>query len=387
MVGFKIGSKKIFAFFLIFLASSISAQSFSVPIWDSTAEWEVTWVAASKMIGHLGGPAREAGYNVIPMCAGGTTGAIGNGYINGAGGKYYFGWYDFDTKRAHAVAGSGIGCLDGPFGRARFGSWGYNFTPISTRSTDGRYLFFNDEWSGVRYLRLLDFREQVVKTLVSGIISSNTPALAYGSDSNVYMLTTKSIGSSTTGFKTPCSLMVYTSNGSVVKKMMLDTLVGKMAGITRLLPMALDDVNNRLYCGQPITGWYVYYWDLADGSFHGVIPISDSLRSRNAPGPFEGTNIYGESGVLTFGPDDPEKRFLYYTHVDTKQLHRIDLQERMIAAMKQTTGTDGKKTVKFSYTTYTDVNVYVAFMWVRNGYDFTSGLHSPHQQYLYTRIK
>ncbi len=381
--------RRIYGFFLFVALIQIFclAQDFSVPIHDSTAEWEVTWVGASKMIGHLGGNAREAGYNVIPMCAGGTSGAIGHGYINGAGGKYYFGWYDFDTKRAHAVAGSGRGCLDGPFGRARFGGWGYNFTPISARSTDGRYLFFGDEWSGVRYLRVLDFQEQEVKTLVSGVSSSNTPGLAYGSDGNVYMLTTKSIGSSTAGFKTPCSLFVYTSDGTIVRKMMLDTLVGKMAGITRLLPMALDEVHNRLYCGQPITGWHVYYWDLADGSFHGVVPTSDSLRSRNAPGPYEGMNFYGEAGVLSFGPDDPDKRFLYYTHVDTKQLHRIDLQERMIAAMRLTTGGDGKKTVKFVYSNHTDVNVYVAFMWVGNGHNFTSGMHSPHMQYLYTRIK
>jgi hypothetical protein len=82
---------------------------------------------------------------------------------------------------------------------------------------------------------------------------------------------------------------------------------------------AVDEKNERLYAttygARP---WYVWYWDLKDGSLHGVLPNCSkkpTARRSGEAGPFEGTVLYNH-GEISWGPDDPDKRFLYLTRVD-----------------------------------------------------------------------
>jgi hypothetical protein len=293
---------------------------------------------------------------------------MGAGYENSEGAKYYYGWLDYATKRAHAVTGRAIGHLDGPFSRARFAGWGYNFNPINVFSPDKRYMYVTEKWQGTTTLRVLDFKEQFVRTIMP-IPSNSTPGLTFTPEGKLLMLTPD------------CVLRVMDSSGIIESTTQLDT-AGVKLGFYRELGIAYDEVHNRLYCGQSTGSWYVFYWDLADKSFHGVVPIDSVHRWKDVPGPFEGTNFYYEGSVLTFGPDDPEKRFLYMTHVDTYQLHRLDLQRRMVAALLQ----EGS-TVRFSDSAKTNVGVYASsFRFEENG-NFSGCSHSPSANTLFKRIK
>jgi len=360
-----------------------SADTFTVPIWHPDARWRVEAVGGCRDRGFLQGPASEAGYNSLASPAADWGGGIGHGYVNADGGLTFFGWYDFQTRRLHAIAGNGNGYLDGSFETARFCISGYNFKPNCTSSLDGRYLYLTDLWGGKKMLRVLDFKEQQVKTIIPNISSGSNPGLTCGDNGKIYMLTAMSylVGSV---FKTVCELTILADSGTIENVVKLDTLEGKMGGIGRLLPIAYDDVNNRLYCGQAGAGCYVHYWDLADGTSHGVVPIGGTpLRGRNVPGPFEGTDFYAEGGFLTFGPDDPEKRFLYMGHIDTYGLHRLDLKNKIVAAL--TTETGKPSTFLFSDSVFTKTGVFASFRWVNNGHDFTSGGHSPVVNNLFKR--
>ncbi len=363
-----------------------NTSNFQIPIWNDSAQWEMERLGGSNSLGFLEGPIAEVGSNVLASSATDYSGGLDRGYTNASGGVTFWGWYDSESKRAHRVVGNGTGYLDGPFKSARIAPNGYNFKPNSTKSSDGRYLYFTDNWGGRKMLRRLDFKEQMVTTILPNISSASNPGLTTGDNGKIYMLTATSHLVATSIFKTACRLTVLSDTGSIDTILVLDSLNGKLGGINRLLPIAYDDVNNRLYCGQNCTGWYVYYWDLADGSFHGVVPISDSLRGRNTPGTFEGTNFYGEGAFLTFGPDDPNKRFLYFGAIDTYACFRLDLQNRMVAAA-YTVSSSPKTIIGFSNTQSSKIMVYAAFRWVNTGHDFVSASHSPTQNYLFKRIK
>lgn len=107
----------------------------------------------------------------------------------------------------------------------------------------------------------------------------------------------------------------------------------KSAGGFSGLSMALDEKRGRIYAsGLGASEWYVYYWDLKDGSFHGVLPIPQKgqpRRKRSEAGPFEGTDLYNQMSCF-FGQDDPDKRFLYLRPNDTHLIFRLDLEKREI---------------------------------------------------------
>jgi hypothetical protein len=97
--------------------------------------------------------------------------------------------------------------------------------------------------------------------------------------------------------------------------------------------LAVDEKHGRLYgTTYRAEPWYVWYWDLKDGSVHGVLPNSANepgARQQGEAGPFEGTVLYNH-GEICWGPDDPEKRFLYVTRVDDHNLYRLDLKCEVI---------------------------------------------------------
>jgi hypothetical protein len=64
-----------------------------------------------------------------------------------------------------------------------------------------------------------------------------------------------------------------------------------------------------------------------------VLPNSankPNVRKQGEAGPFAGTVLYNH-GEICWGPDDPEKQFLYVTRVDDSNLYRMDLDREVIA--------------------------------------------------------
>lgn len=120
-------------------------------------------------------------------------------------------------------------------------------------------------------------------------------------------------------------LSVIDGEGKKIKAQPLELTPVQTNAFQRSSPVVLDEVHDRLV--------RVHYWNLKDGSFHGVVPILPQRRPRNQPGPFDGVDLYYEAGRLAFAADDPNRRFLYMTRIDTHQLFRFDLEKRLVAAL------------------------------------------------------
>ncbi len=286
------------------------SQSF-VPAWHSDALWAVPAVkdAGSGAQGaFLGGPKDETisglAINAQPLV--GTLHSGPYGYIA----------YDSLLGRIHLVAGNSSvrGYMDGPFSRAR--TTGYSYSQVRQGASNGRYAYITEPQNSDK-IRRFDFVDQMVTTVP---LTVNVAGMTVGSDGKLYI---KSHYDSL--------LHIVSLDGSVERKTLaMVEGTGNFVGLS----MVLDEAKNRIYAStyRP-TYWYVHYWDLSDGSFHGVLPVTtDSLilRERNVPGPFEGTNLYPQLGIF-FGPDDPEKRYLYIDPNDTWVILRLDLQERVVA--------------------------------------------------------
>lgn len=286
-------------------------------------------------------------------------------FMNAEGGKSYYGWYDVTSSRAHIAAGNDPGYLDGPFGRARFGGWHAGWYPATVRSSNGRYLYVTDNIQGSIYLRYLDFQTQQVGTILKGLAGFN--GMAIDSQGRLYLHLANQI-------------RVINADGTLVRQVDLDMSQVTTSGFRRFFPVTLDEVNNRFYSAVRRLNWYLWYWDLADGSFHGVVPISAVQRGRNMPGPFEGTHWYGEASTIDFGPDDPQKRYLYITHIDTYSLHRVDQERRVVSALLKESGL-----IRFSDTDWSKEYTYGSFQWV--GHDFMGGSHSPPRAHYFKRVQ
>jgi hypothetical protein len=295
-------------------------SKFDTPVWSPDARWErypKPFVASFP--GELAGPRQETmwrhAWGSAPTQFPGMT----------QGGRQVCYTYDPRTERYFPMAGSTQGWLDGPFSRARFGGANYICRPRAVLSPDGRYGYMNDVGVGGK-LRLFDFERQEVRTLFpdkrfggSMVVNSKGELLSIAKDG---------------------TLLTIAPDGSAMKqgpKLDLKSSIGGMGdgGAT----LALDEAKNRIYASSMDNSWYYWYWDLADGSFHGVIPVpkeGESTRNRPGialpiPGPFKGTALYGEGTALIFGPDDPGRRFLYSTRVDTAFVFRLDLEKEIIS--------------------------------------------------------
>ncbi len=357
-----------------FLSATAYSQyegGFTTPAWDTSARWEAIrngGCTAVEMF--LEGEARDAlgssfGFSYT------EAGTIGRGYLSAEGGRNFIGWYEVESNRLHCIAGSGHGMLDGPFSRARFGTWHYTWHPGAAFSQDGRYMYMTDKSGSRHSLRRLDFQEQIVTTLIPGV-NGNYRGLATGADGKVYMVSSK------------CMLMVMSPDGVVEKTVQLDTADGVITGFTpHALPITIDDKNNRLYCNQSTKNWYTFYWDLSDLSFHGVVPVIAVRRGRNSPGPFSGTDWYFEGSHISFGPDDPDKRFLYMGRNDTHTMFRLDLLRQWVSGVRLST--EGSKSILQFVDTLpnSNINLYAGFRWVGNG----SFLGGPRSSTLYKRIR
>lgn len=341
-------------------------EKFSIPVWHPDARWQVEKFGGCGLVGNLDGPRKEMEFfsvGILNIC-----------YQSNGAGKYVYGSYDDTTERAHLVIGSARGYLDGPFSRARFGGWDYVVRSTSTSSLDGRYYYFTDGYNG-HALRLLDFEKQEVTTLLPD--AKKVLGIVSGSKGRLYVM-------HSTG-----QIEIINDDGKSENGVKLQ-YEAKMSGWG--FSLAIDEKKNRLYATAYATkDYYIWYWDLKDGSYHGVLPTPEKSgkdRGRNVPGPFEGTNLYGQ-GTIMFGPDDPDCRYLYTGRTDTWNLFRLDLEKKEIYGLKVESGGGKDKApqiVSFSNKETTKVPFYTGGIW-RNDGSFVSLVHTPFDSWIFRRIK
>lgn len=291
------------------------AKKFAIPVWHPDARWkldEQDFAHDNNLLApDLDGSPHEVmwgGHYKLPTLRAGFNGS----------GRYVFMGYDDERERYHHVTGGAAGSLDGPFSRARFYVSDYHGGHERAYSPDGRYFFWLDDFYK-QQTRALDFAEQKVLTLPAKGV-----AVACGESGNVYLV--QDMG--------PPKAIVVLSPGPEFKQLKSVSLQGDQKLNALGTSVAVDEKHERLYATTYGTEkFYVWYWDLKDGSFHGVLPRpagKDNGRAKSEAGPFEGTNVYNH-GEIAWGPDDPDKRFLYMTRVDTYVLHRLDLERKVMA--------------------------------------------------------
>lgn len=234
------------------------------------------------------------------------------------GERHVFLAYDERTERYHQATRGARGYLDGPFSRARLKSGHYHEALFQARAPDGRFFYVLEDVD-VGRVRALDFAKQYVHTLPA---KSGIRAVTCGESGNVYAV-----------LDNPATAAIVLSPGPEWKLLGSVPLQGKQAlsGLSAVL--AVDEKRGRLYgTTYRAAPWYVWYWDLKDGGYHGVLPNSEKEATKRAvgeAGPFAGTVVYNE-GAIGWGPDDPDKRFLYMTRVDDASCYRLDLDERVL---------------------------------------------------------
>jgi len=299
-------------------AAETSKKAFSIPIWHPDVQWstEKECIGGSGLLGHLQGPRREIMRYSEP--------SFSPLFGPDAGNQPAIYSHDPKIERVHVVAGGAAGYLDGPFSRARFGGWSYGARSTGARSPNGRYVYFTEPYYD-KVLRRLDLQEQRVGTVnvPKGTILSMSP----DDEGDLYLLMSGGT-----------LLVLDTEQGKVTRTVKLDP-GSEQLGYALSWSTTLDTVNGRLYATRfGAKSWYIWYWDIKDGSFHGVLAIpkeEEPVRPKPSgggiggclPGPFKGTKLYNEGSVY-FGPDDPQRRFLYTSRVDTTTFFRLDLEKK-----------------------------------------------------------
>lgn len=291
-----------------------ATKRFDIPVWHDDARWKLadeSFALVTNLHAHLDGPRRELMWvhHAYPGLMGGMEG----------GGRYTFMSYDAARERYHNATSGATGSLDGPFSRARIYVSDYHDSRHERAwSADKRFYYFLESFSRQR-IRSLDFAEQMVRTLPTG-----GTAFACGESGAVYVVQDSQ----------PVSKIAVLTPGPEWKMVKTVTVQGKTTLNALGSSLAVDEKRGRLYAttygAKPA---YVWYWDLNDGSVHTVVPNCQGqpdARESGEAGPFAGTVLYNH-GEIGWGPDDPEKRFLYLTRVDDDNLYRLDLKREMIA--------------------------------------------------------
>jgi RNA polymerase sigma-70 factor (ECF subfamily) len=289
---------------------------FDTPAWHPEARWSAKpepLMGGGGFGGPLDGPRLD-----VQTVYGGTMSRLGWCIV---GGPYMFSSYDPELERLHAVAGSASGVMDGPFSRARIaGPWAYMDEPGCTSTPDGRYLFVTERYNE-HVIRRMDLEKQMVVSIprpkgwLMNIFADNKGRLyvvMHGGETFV------------------CDF-----DGKVEKKIKLQT---PGAGI-----FLFDAVNDRLYWGTKggKTQWFLGYFDMkaGDGVFHGVLPCDMERNKKNwmraVPAPFKDFGAYTQVDNLSFGPDDPERNFIYMRNCDTTQHFRLDLKKEEVWVLTQ----------------------------------------------------
>jgi hypothetical protein len=298
-------------------ASAVPA--FSTPVWSATAEWEAAgYLQGSGAPGDLDGPIED----LVVRDLDGIQSTNAPKYESPEVTSLF---YDSFLGRAHTVAGSARGYLDGPFSRARFLGADrcrpHRGSRIRTR--DGRYIFFTEP-RAKQALRQIDFVEQEVTTLLRD--GSPTLGLA-ASDSELYVVSKDN------------KLTVMDLDGKPKRDVTLqlpDAADGKPAVIGGWGCKLLLDEPRRIVYGVrshnstiPFSAWY---WNIDTGAFTPLIPLH---KEADAPrtGPLDNIGWYPDIWGLHFGPDDPDRKQIY-VHVDHMNgAYRIDLIEKKVWSM------------------------------------------------------
>jgi hypothetical protein len=174
-------------------------------------------------------------------------------------------------------------------------------------------------------LRRLDLKEQMVKTIP---VSTRRPVGMVGDSKGRLLIVS-------------CDndLQYLDEEGKVAEQKKLESV--EQAGFGEY-SLTLDEPRSRLFATTfGAKKWYVWYWDLKDGSFHGILPIAQAGEpvrpGGNAMHPtmgsFKGTILYNQMGNF-FGPDDPDRKFLYVLPNDTGNFFRLDMEKEMIWGVK-----------------------------------------------------
>lgn len=338
---------------------------FPIPIWHADARWEVEpHFVGSSAPGFLDGPRQQSQpyARSVDLLYGPTS-----------GGRNWLLSYEPATEMMHIVAGSARGFLDGPFSRARFGTNSYNSRPSMVPTADRRYYYLHDAENMA--LRRCDLQRQEVVTI-------RRPVKAFGGHTVNDQGQVLVIEDET--------LLWLNSDGQEQKRLRLQ-VPERLAGIgNQGASLALDDVHDRLYATSfNPRQWYIWYWDLKDGSVHGVIPVSPKGqgRKRNEAGPFTGTDLYME-GTVFFGPDDPQKRFLYTARVDTFGFFRLDLEKQHLSALTVESRKGQPDVARFiDAGVPRSVPVYFSAKFTEDGSIISSAHHWEGLSYVATRLK
>ncbi len=295
-------------------------KKFAIPVWHPDARWEVpkeSFSNITRVPGVLDGPRRE----VMQFSA--TRPHLLGGFVGS--GRYVFQSYDARTERFHPATRGARGNFDGRFSRARFSDGDYHDDHLQVRGRGGRFYYVVAGW-WTGQVRVLDFATQTVSTLpVRGCAVS-----ADGESGKVYVVN---------GIR-PVAGVTVLSPGPEWKVLKKQPLQGNQNVNGLGFVLAVDEKRGRLYGRTAYTNqpWYVWYWDLKDGSYHGVLPLlpkgAPGARRQGEAGPFKGTKLYAH-GELGWGPDDPDKRYLYVANVDDGALYRMDLDRKVLMVMNR----------------------------------------------------
>ena len=289
------------------IATGQFAGGFSTPVWDSTVLWSRTMehdVGSGAKGWWLDGPAKEM-IMTQPL----DRGLVALAPESGPYGAFVL---DSALDRFHLVTGSTVrGYLDGPFSRARFADWWY--MADHNEGFYKEYLYFSDP--GYENLtRLLNLKTQRVSTVKTTFDPINVGKKVVDSAGNLYIKA-----------KWDTRMEIVSLDGT-------SRIVDPPSNNEQVDWLCIDPKHNRLYVGTfGAKQWYVFYWDLADFSVHGVLPKSAVQRDQGLPGPFEGMNIYPQMRVF-FGPDDPDYRFLYVAPNDMPFIFKLDLDNKFVWA-------------------------------------------------------
>lgn len=312
--------------------SSEKKPQFVIPCWHPDARWEISKTSKRLSVdlgenvhpAELDGPAGEAmwsGVGAVPSLCGHMT----------TGGRYNFLSFDEHSNRLHGVTCGAYGQMDGPFSRARF--MVDNYVPrqnINERqSQDKRYVYLISGKWGAAKLRCLDFVKQYVTSLPTG--SAPPRGIDVDEEGKIYVV----------NYAQELVIIDPKMDFKVVHLVKLKDWKEQEAFSGESCAIAVDAKNGRIY-GNTSRKWHLWYWDIKDGSHHGLIkrisgwpelkgePFRNPGHFVGGPGPFKGANFYAE-GTVGFGPDDPNKRFIYMACCDDFNFYRLDLEREMVA--------------------------------------------------------
>lgn len=300
--------------------TSSPPSKFSTPVWDPTAQWEQAgYYQGSTPQGDLDGPIRDIIIRNLDGVLSTNAPMFGTSELTCL-------FHDTLLKRAHAVAGSARGYLDGPFSRARFlGADRCRPNRGSrARTRDGQYIFITEPHAK-QALRRIDFGKQQVTTLLKD--KSPTLGLAV-TDTELYVVAYDN------------TLTVMDFDGKPKRKVKLvlpKATTGKPAIIGGWgCKLLVDASRRRLYGARAHNSTIphsVWYWNIDTGAFTSLVPYH---KEGTVPrtGPLNNIGWYPDLWGLYFGPDDPN-RLQIYVHVDhCGGTHRIDLQQKKVWGMR-----------------------------------------------------